>query len=264
MRGHGKERLTVRHTWLVGPLTLAAGLTVLGASVGLAAPQWIAGVALGLAVTAVVVRGSSGAARLLSPADLVTLSRAMLACCVAALVVDQGVDEPATRALVAVASVALVLDLVDGRVARRTRTSAFGARFDGEADAFLILVLSVEVAASGRPWVLLIGAARYLFGVAGRRWAWLAAPLPFRYWRKVVTATQGVVLVTAAAGVLPPPLVTAALLVALALLAESFGRDVVWSWRHRSPDGAGRPVVAPVRVGATADVVAAQVAVEHR
>ena len=50
--------------------------------------------------------------------------------------------------LVPLAVVALVLDLVDGRVARRTVTaSAYGARLDGEADAFLILVLSVLVAA---------------------------------------------------------------------------------------------------------------------
>ena len=41
------------------------------------------------------------------------------------------------------ASVALILDGVDGKVARRTRNaSAFGARFDMEVDAFLILVFS--------------------------------------------------------------------------------------------------------------------------
>ena len=62
----------------------------------------------------------------------------------------------------------LVLDAVDGRVARRTgTTSSFGARFDGEADAFLILVLSVYVAARLGSWVLVIGAARYAFGRLG-------------------------------------------------------------------------------------------------
>ena len=49
------------------------------------------------------------------------------------------------------AVVALALDAVDGRVARRTGTvSPFGARLDGEADAFLMLVLSVHVARGGR------------------------------------------------------------------------------------------------------------------
>ena len=44
--------------------------------------------------------------------------------------------------------VALALDWVDGQVARRTGTcSAFGARFDMETDAFLILVLSAYAAA---------------------------------------------------------------------------------------------------------------------
>ncbi len=42
------------------------------------------------------------------------------------------------NALVALASAALVLDAVDGQVARRTGTAtALGARFDGEVDAFL-------------------------------------------------------------------------------------------------------------------------------
>ena len=125
------------------------------------------------------------------------------------------------------AVVALVLDAVDGWVARRTGTaSALGAQFDGEVDAFLILVLSVYVARSAGAWVLAIGAARYAFLAAGWLLPWMRAPLPPRYWRKVVAATQGIVLTVAAADVLPLALTQAALLVALALLAESFGRDV--------------------------------------
>ena len=61
----------------------------------------------------------------------------------------------------------------------------------------------------------------------------MRATLPPREWRKVVAATQGVTLTIAAAGVLPPALTRAVLAVALALLAESFGRDVWWLWRHR-------------------------------
>src|SRR5262249_47972713 len=44
---------------------------------------------------------------------------------------------------------------------------------------------------------------------------------------------QGVALTLAAAQVLPPAASRAVLAVALALLAESFGRDVVWLFRHR-------------------------------
>jgi hypothetical protein len=126
MKTHGRERPTVRHGWVVaGPVTLGAVLTALGASVGLTAVQWVTGSALGLAVTVLVVRGQAQRVRTLSPADLVTLCRSMLACCVAALVVGTAAGQSATEALVAVTVVALALDLVDGQVARRTRSSSF-------------------------------------------------------------------------------------------------------------------------------------------
>src|SRR6185503_17128116 len=104
--------------------------------------------------------------------------------------------------LVGLAGVALGLDVLDGWLARRTGTaSELGARFDGEVDAFLLLVLSVYVARGFGAWVVLIGAARYLFLVGGWWWPWLRAPLPARRWRKVVTAVQGIVLTVAAADV---------------------------------------------------------------
>jgi phosphoglycerol transferase MdoB-like AlkP superfamily enzyme len=108
-----------------------------------------------------------------------------------------------------------------------------GAQFDGEVDAFLILVLSVYVARSTGVWVLAIGAARYAFLAAAGALPWMRKPLPPRYWRKFVAATQGIVLTIAAAGVLPPPVTVAALIGALVLLAESFARDVWWLWTHR-------------------------------
>ena len=100
--------------------------------------------------------------------------------------------QPAVPALVALSVVALVLDALDGWVARRTRTaSAFGARFDGEADAFLMLVLSAYVAAQvagvgvgDRPGPLRVRSCRLVV-------PWLRGQLPPRYWRKVVTATRG-------------------------------------------------------------------------
>ena len=104
-----------------------------------------------------------------------------------------------------ISAVALALDWVDGQVARRTHTeSAFGARFDMEVDAFLILVLSVvrRPRRSGA-WVLAIGLARYLLLAAEQVLPWLRRPTPPRYWGKVVAALQGIVLTVAAAGVLP-------------------------------------------------------------
>ncbi|MGN6217714.1 MAG: CDP-alcohol phosphatidyltransferase family protein [Solirubrobacterales bacterium] len=170
----------------------------------------------------------------LGPADWVTLTRAALAAGLAALVADSFTRPVPPTLLVALASVALVLDAVDGQVARRTGTaSARGERLDGEVDAFLIAVLSVYVARSFGAWVLAIGAARYAFLAAGYALPWLRAPLPPRYWRKVVCAMQGIVLTIAAAQVLPSALVGAALAAALVLLAESFGRDVWWLWSQR-------------------------------
>jgi hypothetical protein len=130
--------------------------------------------------------------------------------------------------LVSLAAVALVLDAVDGWVARRTAIGSLGANFDAEVDAFLILALSVYVARSAGAWVLAIGVARYAFLVAGWALPWLREPLEPRYRRKFVAAIQGIVLTVAAANVVPLVVTRVALVGALVLLAESFGRDIWW------------------------------------
>ena len=170
----------------------------------------------------------------LSPADVVTLARATLACGVAALVADSFTRPISVATLVLLASIALALDWVDGRVARRTGTvSALGARFDLEVDAFLILVLAVEAARGFGAWVLVIGLASYGLLAARRLLPWLDRPAPPRHWCKVVAAVQGVVLAVAASGVLPDAVTASLLVLALVLLAESFGREVIWLWRTR-------------------------------
>ena len=164
---------------------------------------------------------------------------------VAALVAHSFNQAVPVTLLVSLAVIALALDAVDGWVARRTRTTAtLGAHFDAEVDAFLILVLSGYVARPAGAWVLAIGAARYAFLAAG--WLpWMRSP---RYWRKVVAATQGIVLTIAAADVLPPALTQAILVAALALLAESFGRDA------RRPRSTGHATHARAAVGASLTV----------
>jgi len=188
--------------------------------------------------SAVKTLGGSGASGPptsgLGYADWVTLTRATLVGGVAALVVHALHTDVPVAALVAIASVALALDAVDGLVARRTGTaSPLGARFDMEVDAFLILVLSVSVATRLGAWVLAIGAMRYAYVVAGWALPWLRRPVPPRYWRKVVAATQGVTLTAVTSGLFPVSVCVVAVVVALALLVESFGRDVVWQWRRR-------------------------------
>jgi phosphatidylglycerophosphate synthase len=119
-------------------------------------------------------------------------------------------------------------------VARRTGTvSALGARFDMEVDASPLLVLSVYVSHPFGAWTLVIGLMRYAFLLATWVLPWMRGPLPPRYWRKVVAATQGIVLVFATADVLPRLVTATALAASLALLVESFGRDVMWLWQRR-------------------------------
>lgn len=219
-------------TGLIAQVTMGAALA---ATVGLGGAGWVVVLTCGVLMNATLARGVLRyRPHRLGPADWVTLARATLAVGVAALVADSFQEPVPVTMLVTLSSVALALDAVDGWVARRSKTaSALGAHFDGEVDAFLILVLSVYVARSTGAWVLAIGAARYAFLAAGWFLPWMREPLPPRYWRKVVAAVQGIVLTIAAADLLPSALTQAALVGALALLSESFGRDVWWLWGHR-------------------------------
>jgi phosphatidylglycerophosphate synthase len=224
-------------------------LVVLAETAGLGAAGCVVGVACALIMAAALARGLvRGHGERLGPASWVTLARATLAVGVAAMVADSFARDTPVALLVTLAAVALALDLVDGWLARRTRTvSALGARFDGEVDAFLILALSVYVAQTYGAWVLAIGAARYVFLVGEWLVPWIRAPLPLRRWRKLVAAMQGVVLTVASAGVLPRELTQAVLVAALALLAASFGQCVWWLWRHRHETAQAGDVAAPER-----------------
>jgi phosphatidylglycerophosphate synthase len=229
--------LRVRSGPTVGLAAQAALLAMVAVTTGLGVVGWITGAVFGLSLYALIPQPRLG------PADRVTLIRAMLVGCVTALVADAFTRPVPARPLVAIAVVALVLDAIDGKVARRTGTSsASGARFDMEVDAFLILVLSVHVARSLGVWVLAIGSMRYAYAAAGWALPWLRGWLPPRYWRKVVAAVQGIVLTVAASGLLPRAVTVAGVAVALALLVESFGRDVVWQWLFR--DGVHIPGAA--------------------
>ena len=246
-------------TGLAGLVVLLAGLS---ATVGLGRPGWVVGLGCGAVLVGALVHGLARAGRdTLGPADLVTFGRALLGCGVAALTAESLLGQEVTVALVVLTVPALALDAVDGRVARRTGTvTAFGGRVDGEVDAFLILVLSVAVAPTTGWWVLSAGLARYAFALAGWVLPWMRGRLEYRYWRKVVTATVGVVLAVALADVLPRGLILGLVLVALALLAESFGRDVWWLWRHRPAPSPARPGGWAMRPGPAAVITVLAVA----
>ena len=205
-------------------------LVALASTVGLNAVGWLVGLACGAVSATVVARAVR-----LGPADRVTLARATLVGGVAALTAGSFVGATPVQTLVGLCVVALLLDGVDGQVARRTGTASdLGARLDMEVDAFLILVLSVYVSTTVGPWVLALGAAHYLLLLSGVALPWLRQPSPPRYWGKVVAATTGIALTLASAGVLPVALTSAILLVVLGLLTESFGRQVWWLRRHRA------------------------------
>lgn len=134
------------------------------------------------------------------------------------------------------ALLALVLDGVDGKVARATGSqSDFGARFDMELDALFILGLSIAVLALGKagPWVLALGLMRYAFIAASHFLKWLKAPLPDSFRRKTVCVWQIVTLLVA---VLPPVntlFASTTLATALALLVWSFFLDSRWLYQRR-------------------------------
>ena len=224
----------VRTGPVFGLVGQAVVLVALDRTAGLGAAGWLAGAAYGLALFALLSRGMDrSGTTTLSPADRVTLLRATLVGAVTALAAER---HQHAAALVAIASVALALDWVDGRVARSTGTvSALGARFDMEVDAFLLLVLSGCAARYLGDWVLAIGLMRYAYVVVSLALPWLRGTLAPRYWRKVVAATQGVVLVVAVAGVVPTVLARVSVAVSLALLVVSFVSCVRLLWPAPQP-----------------------------
>ncbi len=118
----------------------------------------------------------------------------------------------------------LVLDGVDGLVARKfDESSTFGAHFDMETDALFAALLSVTLAPS-TPWVLIAGALRPLFVLA--RAVFVEAPVerrvPFARYAFGVAAWS-MVAALALPGPLQAPLTALATLVLLVSFAPDFG-----------------------------------------
>ena len=240
----------IRLATILGMLATAALLGVVSATAGLGVAGWIVGLATGSAAIALIVTARMRSDQpAIFPADWITLTRALLIAGVAGLVADSSGRPVPSTALVTLSTVALALDAVDGQVARRTGTATpLGGRIDGEVDAFLILLLSIVVSQDYGGWVLAIGAARYALLLAGWLIPWLAAPLPPRYWGKVVAAVTGIVLTVAVSGLLDRRAGMIAVAAALLLLAESFGRAVIWLYRT----GAGPRTRRALRLAITA------------
>ena len=227
------QKVHLAPLWSVAGGTV--GLFAVEALAGLSTAGWLAGLLYLGVSNALLARGlrRSGATRF-GPANTATATRSTLVGLITALVATSLTAPVSVPLLIGLAVPALALDAVDGWLARRTRTAtALGARFDMEVDAFLILALSVYVSQALGLWVLAIGLMRYAYVVAGWALPWLRTTVPPRYWRKVVAASAGIALTATASGWFPVWIEWFVTLTALALLIESFGRDVVWQFRTR-------------------------------
>ncbi|MFN3661639.1 CDP-alcohol phosphatidyltransferase family protein [Yoonia sp.] len=139
--------------------------------------------------------------------------------------------------VVAIATIALACDGIDGWAARRAGLiSRFGARFDMEVDSVLALILARIVMQMGKvgEWVILLGIMRYLFVVATWVFPWLNRSTPARFSGKVMCVIQ-----IAALTALIAPVVSGgtALLIAAGALAGvvwSFGVDIRYLWKTRA------------------------------
>lgn len=191
---------------------------------------WFPGLAAGAAV---IVRAAGTVLarrpRFSTPADRVTLGRAVLVACCAALAVwglAAGTGEPGL--IVVLGACAFLLDAVDGRVARRTgAATAEGARLDSDTDAALVLALSCAASGTFGPWPWAMGLMYYAFLAAAWFRPSLQAQLPSSVARKVIGALQPAALLFALLPGVAPWLGALVLGAALGLLACSFGRDVL-------------------------------------
>jgi phosphatidylglycerophosphate synthase len=168
------------------------------------------------------------------PANAVTLARAVPVVLVAGLVVAP-VSTAAAAFAVCAGALATILDGVDGRLARRHGVeSAFGARFDMEVDALLVMALAVLAWRWDRAgaWVLLSGLMRYLFVAAGALVPWLRRPLPPRWRRQAVCVVQIAVLLLVVAPLLPTHISAPIAFAGVLVLAASFAVDIAWLARR--------------------------------
>jgi phosphatidylglycerophosphate synthase len=157
---------------------------------------------------------------------------------------------PLAWVAIVVATSAALLDALDGPLARsQALASEFGARFDMETDALLVLVLSLLVLRFDKAgsWILAAGLMRYAFVLAAVAWPWMARPLPPSLRRKAVCVAQITSLIVCLGPVIDPAWSRALAAASLAALSASFAADLAWLARRRRAGGRhpSRPEPAP-------------------
>jgi phosphatidylglycerophosphate synthase len=169
-------------------------------------------------------------------ANHITAARVAVVSLVAGLLGESLSPAVATSAATA-SAVVTMLDGADGWMARRTgMASVFGARFDMETDALLIMVLSLLTWQAGKAgaWIVLAGLLRYVFVAAGWVLPWLRATLPPSRRRQTICVLQIIGLSLVVLPVVTPPASVWCSAALLAMLSASFLVDTVWLWRHRA------------------------------
>ena len=245
MRTNAVMAPTVRRTLLVGLAAAAAGAAAV--TLGSFAEPTSAAAAPVVYLVGAVLVAHSWRRPTFGIANTITLGRLVgtswIATGVTAVAVGRVTGHPLEGGLhlavltfmVIVGATCLVLDGVDGRMARRHHESSpFGARFDMETDAATVLFLSAAVPVFGAAgwWVLVIGLMRYLHVAA----SWVFAPLrihtPGTLSGRVVAVVQGVALLLAltldAVPAVPTWIPDAVLVGSLTALLWSFGKQSLW------------------------------------
>jgi phosphatidylglycerophosphate synthase len=243
--------------WERAPRTLSGAVsTAVSTAVLIAAFGWIlmqqadwraaqVGTALAsyavLAITVLIAAAWHLNGRGFGLANQVTLLRTGVVCLVGGALLG---GARASWSLAGVIGVALALDAVDGWFARRLGlASRFGARFDLEIDALMILILSVLAWQTGRAglWVLAIGGMRYAFVGLGRIWPAARRPLPPSMRRKAACAVLGVLLLICLLPSTPPWLTQGAAALALISQLTSFAIDLAWLYRSAAAGPSAEP-----------------------
>lgn len=207
-----------------------AMLLVAAGGVAFALPAGVLSlVALGsFAVLLWLARGQYTPQGVFGAANAVSLSRLLLLCAFGTLVVRPGPREAALLVLI------FALDGLDGWLARRQSTcSAFGARFDMEVDALMVLLVGFMLFGNERlpAFILVPGALRYayvlaLWVVPGR----LREAPASRFGRYGFT----LMAVALCASTWPLPWHRPFAALASLVIVLSFARSLLWSISQRS------------------------------
>ena len=166
-------------------------------------------------------------------ANYITMVRASLVVLVASFIGESETTFVAWVATVIAMSI-VVLDGLDGWLARRSKmVSAFGARFDVETDALLIMTMSVLVWQHEKVgmWVLLGGFMRYAFVFTGLLLQWVAAELTPTRRAKIMSVCYMVGLSVALLPFVMKPFSVIVVGSSLLALTFSFAIDVYRLWQ---------------------------------